>query len=68
MESLPEHFMLPVYYADVEGFSYKEIAEDTDSTPDAVRMKLTRAKTAAWDAKSLRSSRPSSRRHCVRWA
>ena len=32
--------------AELEGRSYKEIAEDTGSTPDAVRMKLTRAKTA----------------------
>ena len=32
--------------AEIEGRSYKEIAEDAGSTPDAVRMKLTRAKTA----------------------
>ena len=32
--------------AEIEGRSHKEIAEDTGSTLDAVRMKLTRAKTA----------------------
>ncbi len=30
LESLPEHFRLPVILADVEGFSYKEIAEIMD--------------------------------------
>ena len=36
LESLPENFRLPVLLADVEGFSYKEIAEIMD-TPDRHR-------------------------------
>ena len=36
LESLPENFRLPVLLADVEGFSYKEIAEIMD-TPDRNR-------------------------------
>jgi RNA polymerase sigma-70 factor (ECF subfamily) len=46
MESLPEHFMLPVYYADVEGFSYKEIAEILDIPIGTVMSRLHRGRKA----------------------
>jgi len=46
MESLPEHFMLPVYYADVEGFSYKEIAEILDVPIGTVMSRLHRGRKA----------------------
>jgi RNA polymerase sigma-70 factor (ECF subfamily) len=46
MESLPEHFLLPVYYADVEGFSYKEIAEILDIPIGTVMSRLHRGRKA----------------------
>jgi RNA polymerase sigma-70 factor (ECF subfamily) len=46
MESLPEHFLLPVYYADVEGFSYKEIAEVMDIPIGTVMSRLHRGRKA----------------------
>jgi RNA polymerase sigma-70 factor (ECF subfamily) len=46
MESLPEHFLMPVYYADVEGFSYKEIAEILDVPIGTVMSRLHRGRKA----------------------
>jgi RNA polymerase sigma-70 factor, ECF subfamily len=46
MDSLPEHFLLPVYYADVEGFSYKEIAEVLDIPIGTVMSRLHRGRKA----------------------
>jgi RNA polymerase sigma-70 factor (ECF subfamily) len=46
MESLPEHFLLPVYYADVEGFSYKEIAGILDIPIGTVMSRLHRGRKA----------------------
>ena len=44
IESLPENFRLPVLYADVEGFSYKEIAEILDIPIGTVMSRLARGK------------------------
>jgi RNA polymerase sigma-70 factor (ECF subfamily) len=46
MESLPEHFLMPVYYADVEGFSYKEIAKILDVPIGTVMSRLHRGRKA----------------------
>jgi RNA polymerase sigma-70 factor (ECF subfamily) len=46
LESLPEHFRMPVYYADVEGFSYKEIAEILDVPIGTVMSRLHRGRKA----------------------
>ena len=43
-ESLPENFRLPVIYADVEGFSYKEIAEMLDIPIGTVMSRLHRGR------------------------
>ncbi len=51
--SLPENFRLPVLYADVEGFSYKEIAEILDIPIGTVMSRLHRGRKALqrklWD-------------------
>jgi RNA polymerase sigma-70 factor (ECF subfamily) len=46
VESLPEHFRLPVLLADVEGFSYKEIAEIMDIPIGTVMSRLHRGRKA----------------------
>lgn len=51
--SLPENFRLPVLYADVDGFSYKEIAEILDIPIGTVMSRLHRGRKALqrklWD-------------------
>jgi RNA polymerase sigma-70 factor (ECF subfamily) len=53
LESLPEHFRLPVLLADVEGFSYKEIAQIMDTPIGTVMSRLHRGRKALekalWD-------------------
>ncbi len=53
LESLPENFRLPVLLADVEGFSYKEIAEIMDVPIGTVMSRLHRGRKALqkrlWD-------------------
>jgi RNA polymerase sigma-70 factor, ECF subfamily len=46
LESLPENFRLPVIYADVEGFSYKEIADILDIPIGTVMSRLHRGRKA----------------------
>ncbi len=46
LESLPEVFRMPVLYADVEGFSYKEIAEILDVPIGTVMSRLHRGRKA----------------------
>ena len=53
VESLPENFRIPVLLADVEGFSYKEIAEIMDTPIGTVMSRLHRGRKALekalWD-------------------
>ncbi len=44
IDSLPEHFRMPVLLADVEGFSYKEIAEILDVPIGTVMSRLHRGR------------------------
>ncbi len=46
LESLPEHFRMPVLLADVDGFSYKEIAEIFDVPIGTVMSRLHRGRKA----------------------
>lgn len=46
IEALPEHFRMPVLLADVEGFSYKEIAEILDVPIGTVMSRLHRGRKA----------------------
>ena len=46
LESLPEHFRMPVLLADVDGFSYKEIAEILDVPIGTVMSRLHRGRKA----------------------
>ena len=46
IEALPEKFRLPVLMADVEGFSYKEIAEMVDVPIGTVMSRLHRGRKA----------------------
>ncbi len=46
LESLPEHFRLPVLLADVDGFSYKEIADIMDIPIGTVMSRLHRGRKA----------------------
>ncbi len=46
VESLPDNFRIPVLLADVEGFSYKEIAEITDVPIGTVMSRLHRGRRA----------------------
>jgi RNA polymerase sigma-70 factor (ECF subfamily) len=43
--SLPEETRMPIYYADVEGFSYAEIADIMDIPRDTVMSRLNRGRT-----------------------
>ena len=58
LESLPENFRLPVLLADVEGFSYKEIAEIMDTPVGTVMSRLHRGRKALekllWDTARTR--------------
>ena len=44
MNALPDEFRLAVYLADVEGFSYKEIAEMMDTPVGTVMSRLHRGR------------------------
>jgi len=46
LESIPENFRVPVLLADVEGFSYKEIAEIMDTPIGTVMSRLHRGRKA----------------------
>ncbi len=46
LDALPENFRMPVLYADVEGFSYKEIAEILDIPIGTVMSRLHRGRKA----------------------
>ena len=46
LDSLPENFRMPVLYADVEGFSYKEIADMLDIPIGTVMSRLHRGRKA----------------------
>lgn len=46
VEDLPEHFRIPVLLADVEGFSYKEIADIMDVPIGTVMSRLHRGRKA----------------------
>jgi len=46
LESLPENFRIPVLLADVEGFSYKEIADIMESPVGTVMSRLHRGRKA----------------------
>ena len=46
LESLPENFRMPVLLADVEGFSYKEIADMLDIPIGTVMSRLHRGRKA----------------------
>ena len=46
LEELPETFRIPVLLADVEGFSYKEIAEIVDMPIGTVMSRLHRGRKA----------------------
>ena len=50
LEDLPENFRLPVMLADVEGFSYKEIAEMLDIPIGTVMSRLHRGRKAMQQA------------------
>ena len=62
LEALPEKFRLPVLLADVEGFSYKEIAEIVDVPIGTVMSRLHRGRKALqkslWDFASARRLTP----------
>jgi RNA polymerase sigma-70 factor (ECF subfamily) len=44
MQALPEQFRIAVYFADVEGYSYKEIAEIMGTEQGTVSSRLNRGR------------------------
>lgn len=62
VEALPEKFRIPVLLADIEGFSYKEIAEIVDIPIGTVMSRLHRGRKALqkslWDFASTRRLLP----------
>jgi len=62
VEDLPEHFRMPVLLADVEGFSYKEIAEILDIPIGTVMSRLHRGRKllqrALWEFAAQRGLVP----------
>ena len=64
IDALPEHFRMPVLLADVEGFSYKEIAEMLDVPIGTVMSRLHRGRKslqkALWEFASERGMVPRS--------
>jgi RNA polymerase sigma-70 factor (ECF subfamily) len=60
VEALPEIFRIPVLLADVEGFSYKEIARIMDVPIGTVMSRLHRGRKALekalWDINERRGS------------
>lgn len=62
VEELPEHFRLPVLLADLEGFSYKEIADILDIPIGTVMSRLHRGRKqlqrALWEYASRRGLVP----------
>ena len=66
LEALPEQFRLAVYLADVEGFSYKEIAEILEIPIGTVMSRLHRGRKAMqkqlYDYAAARGSRGRRRR------
>ena len=62
IDSLPEHFRMPVLLADVEGFAYKEIAEMLDVPIGTVMSRLHRGRKslqkALWEFASERGMVP----------
>jgi RNA polymerase sigma-70 factor (ECF subfamily) len=62
VEELPENFRLPVILADLEGFSYKEIAEILDIPIGTVMSRLHRGRKAMqkrlWEFASQRGLLP----------
>jgi RNA polymerase sigma-70 factor (ECF subfamily) len=64
LDDLPENFRLPVLLADVEGFSYKEIAEMLDVPIGTVMSRLHRGRKALqkglYDYASSRGLSPTS--------
>jgi RNA polymerase sigma-70 factor (ECF subfamily) len=62
VEELPENFRMPVLLADLEGFSYKEIAEILDITNGTVMSRLHRGRKAMqkrlWEFASKRGLLP----------
>lgn len=67
MQALPEQFRTAVYFADVAGFSYKEIAAMMDSEQGTVSSRLNRGRqqlrTLLTDSPSQRRGQGSSRHH-----
>ena len=62
VENLPENFRLPVLLADLEGFSYKDIAEILDIPIGTVMSRLHRGRKAMqkalWDYAQSRGLLP----------
>ena len=62
MNALSPDFRLAVYLADVEGFSYKEIAEIMGTPIGTVMSRLSRARQALRDLSGDTRPRPAMRR------
>lgn len=63
--ALPEHYRLPVVLADIQGFSYREIADITDTPIGTVRSRLSRGRARLqellWEHAEDRGLTPPSR-------